>query len=108
MILDKNKNKTWERKEWKTFKELVTNNKYGLKFKEKVYKISELMDFLNFRSLRRCGRKMLKYCDVNNDRKITLSEWRSCLQPQRADSSNQPDFKPPQHLFSSKFLNLTR
>lgn len=27
VILDKNKNKSWERKEWKTFRELVTNNK---------------------------------------------------------------------------------
>lgn len=27
LVLDKNKNKAWERKEWKIFRELVTNTK---------------------------------------------------------------------------------
>ncbi|XP_055621830.1 SPARC-related modular calcium-binding protein 2 isoform X2 [Toxorhynchites rutilus septentrionalis] len=61
VLLDKNKNKVWERKEWKTFRELVTAT----------------------RQLRKCGKKMPRYCDVNNDRKITLSEWLNCLQTQR-------------------------
>lgn len=33
-----------------------------------------------FRVLRKCGKKMPRYCDVNNDKKITLSEWLNCLQ----------------------------
>lgn len=61
VLLDKNKNKVWERKEWKTFRELVTAA----------------------RQLRKCGKKMPRYCDINNDRKITLSEWLNCLQTQR-------------------------
>lgn len=61
VLLDKNKNKVWERKEWKTFRDLVTAMK----------------------QLRKCGKKMPRYCDVNNDRKITLSEWLNCLQAQR-------------------------
>ncbi|XP_062710407.1 uncharacterized protein LOC109622480 isoform X2 [Aedes albopictus] len=61
VLLDKNKNKVWERKEWKIFRELVTET----------------------RQLRKCGKKMPRYCDVNNDRKITLSEWLNCLQTQR-------------------------
>ncbi|XP_062552816.1 SPARC-related modular calcium-binding protein 2 isoform X2 [Armigeres subalbatus] len=61
VLLDKNKNKVWERKEWKTFRELVTET----------------------RQLRKCGKKMPRYCDVNNDRKITLSEWLNCLQTER-------------------------
>lgn len=61
VLLDKNKNKVWERKEWKTFRELVTASK----------------------SLRKCGKKMPRYCDVNSDKKITLSEWLNCLQAQR-------------------------
>lgn len=61
VLLDKNKNKVWERREWKTFRELVTATK----------------------KLRRCGKKMPRYCDVNNDKKITLSEWLNCLQTQR-------------------------
>jgi len=28
VLLDKNKNKVWERREWKTFRELVTATKY--------------------------------------------------------------------------------
>lgn len=61
VYLDKNKNKVWERKEWKTFRELVSNIK----------------------SLKKCGKKMPRYCDVNSDKKITLSEWLNCLQAQR-------------------------
>ncbi|KAI8127251.1 hypothetical protein FF38_03205 [Lucilia cuprina] len=79
VILDKNKNKSWERKEWKTFRELVTNN----------------------RTLRRCGRKMPRYCDVNSDKKVTLSEWLSCLQTHRVEQNTQPDFKPPIHMLSN-------
>lgn len=30
VLLDKNKNKVWERKEWKTFRELVTAARYLL------------------------------------------------------------------------------
>lgn len=29
---------------------------------------------------------MPRYCDVNSDRKITLSEWMNCLQTQRTPS----------------------
>lgn len=61
VLLDKNKNKVWERKEWKTFRELVTATK----------------------QLRKCGKKLPRYCDVNSDKKITLSEWLNCLQAQR-------------------------
>ncbi|XP_055918781.1 SPARC-related modular calcium-binding protein 2 isoform X1 [Eupeodes corollae] len=63
VLLDKNKNKSWERKEWKTFRELVTAHK----------------------TLGKCGKKMPRYCDVNSDKKITLSEWLNCLNAQRTD-----------------------
>lgn len=39
------------------------------------------------RHLRKCGKKMPRYCDVNSDRKITLSEWMNCLQVQRISPS---------------------
>lgn len=32
------------------------------------------------RVLKKCGKKMPRYCDVNNDKKITISEWLNCLQ----------------------------
>lgn len=32
--------------------------------------------------LRNCGKKMPRYCDVNSDKKITLTEWLGCLQVQ--------------------------
>ncbi|KAG5677833.1 hypothetical protein PVAND_007556 [Polypedilum vanderplanki] len=72
VLLDKNKNSVWERKEWKLFRELVTATK----------------------KLRRCGKKMPRYCDVNNDKKITLSEWLNCLQIQRIQNEQS---KPPEN-----------
>uniref|UniRef100_A0A182TKZ1 SPARC-related modular calcium-binding protein 2 n=1 Tax=Anopheles melas TaxID=34690 RepID=A0A182TKZ1_9DIPT len=66
VLLDKNQNKQLERKEWKAFRELVTAT----------------------RQLRKCGKKMPRYCDVNSDRKITLSEWMSCLDGKRNSSDN--------------------
>ncbi|XP_058066321.1 SPARC-related modular calcium-binding protein 2 [Anopheles bellator] len=64
VLLDKNQNKQLERKEWKAFRELITAT----------------------RQLRKCGKKMPRYCDVNGDRKITLSEWMSCLDGKRNSS----------------------
>lgn len=61
VILDKNKNKVWERREWKSFREMVTPIK----------------------ELRKCGKKLPRYCDQNNDREITLAEWLNCLESQR-------------------------
>ncbi|EDW74513.2 uncharacterized protein Dwil_GK21959 [Drosophila willistoni] len=65
VFLDKNKNKSWERKEWKVFRELVTSA----------------------RNLGKCGKKMPRYCDVNGDKKISLSEWLDCLQSQKTESA---------------------
>jgi hypothetical protein len=36
---------------------------------------------------------MPRYCDVNNDKKITLSEWLNCLQAQRIQNEQS---KPPE------------
>uniref|UniRef100_A0A1B0CF88 Sparc-related modular calcium-binding protein 2 n=1 Tax=Lutzomyia longipalpis TaxID=7200 RepID=A0A1B0CF88_LUTLO len=81
VILDKNKNKVWERREWKTFRELV----------------------MPIKSLRKCGKKLPRYCDVNNDREITLSEWLNCLQTTRSSSnagkSSTNELKPQQTKF---------
>ncbi|KAI4470178.1 secreted modular calcium-binding protein [Holotrichia oblita] len=57
VIFDKNKNKILEKNEWKLFKETVT----GVK------------------SLRKCGKKLPRYCDKNKDKEITLTEWLECL-----------------------------
>ena len=37
----------------------------------------------NNRQLRRCGKKLPRYCDINNDRRISMTEWLSCLNAQR-------------------------
>lgn len=50
-----------ERKEWKAFRALVSDNKI----------------------LRRCGKKLPRYCDVNHDRKISMTEWLECLNAKR-------------------------
>ncbi|KRT86030.1 HLH domain-containing protein [Oryctes borbonicus] len=57
VIFDKNKNKIMEKNEWKLFKETVSSVK----------------------SLRKCGKKLPRYCDKNKDKEITLTEWLECL-----------------------------
>lgn len=72
VILDKNKNKVWERREWKMFREMVSPIK----------------------QLRKCGKKLPKYCDQNNDREITLAEWLNCLESQRLSSAQTSSASP--------------
>lgn len=47
-----------------------------------------------FRNLRKCGKKMPRYCDVNNDKTITLSEWLNCLQSHQTTSAAVDPLKP--------------
>jgi len=72
--LDTNKNKVLEKNEWKSFRALISSH----------------------RKLRRCGKKLPRYCDVNHDRKISLTEWLHCLNAQRpvADASAAPTPNP--------------
>ncbi|PSN45518.1 hypothetical protein C0J52_13178 [Blattella germanica] len=60
LVLDKNKNKVLEKKEWKNFRALVSSKP----------------------ELRRCGKRLPRYCDSNQDRKISLPEWLNCLNTQ--------------------------
>lgn len=60
IIYDKNKNKVLERSEWKAFKD----------------------DTSVVKSLKRCGKKLPRYCDINKDRKISMTEWLECLNVQ--------------------------
>ncbi|XP_026297390.1 SPARC-related modular calcium-binding protein 1 isoform X3 [Apis mellifera] len=69
VMLDKNKNKVLERKEWKSFRSMVANN----------------------RQLQRCGKRLPRYCDINNDRKISMTEWFSCLNAQRTTTSESTE-----------------
>ncbi|XP_043801614.1 SPARC-related modular calcium-binding protein 1 isoform X4 [Apis laboriosa] len=69
VMLDKNKNKVLERKEWKSFRTMVANN----------------------RQLQRCGKRLPRYCDINNDRKISMTEWFSCLNAQRTTTSESTE-----------------
>ncbi|KAI5729773.1 hypothetical protein M8J76_006479 [Diaphorina citri] len=55
--LDLDKNKVLEQEEWKNFRNLISQQK----------------------QLRRCGKKLPRHCDANNDKKISLSEWLNCL-----------------------------
>ncbi|KAK3921211.1 SPARC-related modular calcium-binding protein 1 [Frankliniella fusca] len=57
LTFDKNKNKRLDRPEWKAFRQLVSGHQM----------------------LRRCGKKLPRYCDVNQDRAITIDEWLVCL-----------------------------
>ncbi|KAI8430761.1 hypothetical protein MSG28_000929 [Choristoneura fumiferana] len=62
VMLDKDKNKALERREWKSFHQLISN----------------------VESLRRCGRKLPRFCDVNHDSKISITEWMACLEVTQA------------------------
>ncbi|KAJ2954426.1 hypothetical protein O0L34_g2695 [Tuta absoluta] len=62
VMLDKDKNKALERREWKAFHQLISN----------------------VESLRRCGRKLPRYCDVNHDSRISITEWMACLEVNQA------------------------
>lgn len=61
VVFDKNKNKMLERSEWKAFKDLVSNTK----------------------GLKKCGKKLPRYCDNNKDRQISMTEWLDCLNIQQ-------------------------
>ncbi|CAK9828874.1 SPARC-related modular calcium-binding protein 1 [Anthophora retusa] len=69
VMLDKNKNKVLEKKEWKSFRTMIANN----------------------RQLQRCGKRLPRYCDINNDRKISMTEWFSCLNAQRPTTSESTE-----------------
>lgn len=62
VVLDTNKNKMLERNEWKAFKKQV----------EKVKK------------LKKCGKKLPRYCDSNKDMLISMTEWLDCLNIQQS------------------------
>ncbi|XP_070162861.1 SPARC-related modular calcium-binding protein 2 [Polyergus mexicanus] len=79
VMLDKNKNKVLEKKEWKSFRTMVANS----------------------RQLRRCGKKLPRYCDINNDRRISMTEWLSCLNaqhPTTVDDSERTSTIQPRRL----------
>ncbi|XP_065226398.1 SPARC-related modular calcium-binding protein 2 isoform X2 [Planococcus citri] len=78
--LDSNKNKLLDRKEWKVFRSMMATNN----------------------TLRRCGRKLPRYCDSNHDQEITINEWIQCLTVQTPanlvqtpSSSNPPRRRGP-------------
>lgn len=57
VVYDKNKNKMLDKSEWKSFKETV----------------------MVVKTLRKCGKKLPRYCDINKDRQISMTEWLDCL-----------------------------
>ncbi|XP_017777976.1 PREDICTED: SPARC-related modular calcium-binding protein 2 [Nicrophorus vespilloides] len=57
VFFDKNKNKVLDKAEWKSFKDTMSTVK----------------------NLKRCGKKLPRYCDINKDRHISMTEWLDCL-----------------------------
>lgn len=70
VMLDKDKNKALERREWKAFHQLISN----------------------VEPLRRCGRKLPRYCDVNHDSKISITEWMACLEVTQGSQAQTSKF----------------
>ncbi|XP_017087910.2 SPARC-related modular calcium-binding protein 2 isoform X2 [Drosophila bipectinata] len=86
VYLDQNKNKLWERREWKVFRDLVTSASH----------------------LRRCGKKMPRYCDANGDKKISLAEWLNCLEssPRLEKATTAKPAQSNETVASSKLTGL--
>ena len=38
---------------------------------------------------KRCLRKVIKFCDKNKDRKVTMSEWITCMRPTTGTNSSK-------------------
>lgn len=72
VMLDKDKDKALERREWKAFHQLINS-----------------VD-----SLRKCGRKLPRYCDVNHDSKISITEWMACLEVTQVSQGQTSEFNP--------------
>lgn len=51
--------------------------------------------------LRRCGRRMTIYCDVNYDKKVSLEEWVACVTVQQNDTGDASSGPDPQNPFES-------
>ncbi|XP_031767511.1 SPARC-related modular calcium-binding protein 2 isoform X2 [Galleria mellonella] len=73
VMLDKDKNKALERREWKGFHQLIANVEH----------------------LRKCGRKLPRYCDVNHDTKISITEWMACLEVTQASQGQTTEAAKP-------------
>lgn len=63
VMLDKNQNKMLDKHEWKSFKDMV----------------------LEMKTFKKCGKKLPRYCDINRDRQISLTEWLLCLNVQQGE-----------------------
>ncbi|KAG5882459.1 hypothetical protein JTB14_015963 [Gonioctena quinquepunctata] len=64
-LFDKNKSRILERNEWKTFKDMVGT----------------------IDGLRKCGKKLPRYCDGNRDKQISMTEWLDCLNLQQGGTT---------------------
>ncbi|XP_030757943.1 SPARC-related modular calcium-binding protein 1 isoform X2 [Sitophilus oryzae] len=62
---DKDKNKNLDRPEWKAFKDYI----------------------IPIKGLRKCGKKLPRYCDIDKDRKISKTEWLDCLNVQESQGT---------------------
>lgn len=67
-FLDTNANQVIDKSEWKDFKNEVKKRK----------------------TMRKCGRNFLKYCDDNNDKRVTEEEWIACLGLKEPKNANPP------------------
>lgn len=80
------------------FDSLDTNNSSFLEGREKK------MVKRHFKSnpkLKRCGRKMTIYCDVNYDKRVSLEEWVACVTVQQNDTGETLAGPDPQNPFET-------
>ncbi|XP_019756859.1 SPARC-related modular calcium-binding protein 1 isoform X1 [Dendroctonus ponderosae] len=83
-FLDKNHNRVLERSEWKAFKDMVGAVK----------------------TMRKCGKKLPRYCDSNKDKEISTTEWLDCLNVHGIISAQQNVAKPSSRFGKTNPLSL--
>ncbi|KAK3591613.1 hypothetical protein CHS0354_013797 [Potamilus streckersoni] len=73
---------------WK-FKVLDTTNNQGLD-REELDKFKNSLKASRKKYTRKCSRNFLRYCDENNDKRISTEEWVDCLGVKKKLSPNLP------------------
>ncbi|XP_074662293.1 SPARC-related modular calcium-binding protein 1-like isoform X2 [Tubulanus polymorphus] len=78
-MLDENNNMMIDRRERRNLKLEIRSNK----------------DVKGKKSLRKCARNFVKFCDANNNKKITIDEWVDCMGIHDKKLPKQPKRKGP-------------
>lgn len=57
---------------------------------------------------KRCLRKVIKFCDTNKDRKVTMNEWITCMRPTAGINSSKAfdNDDCSSHIHMNVYMNI--